>query len=150
MVVDPPPMKKFPLDREAAGFNIPYAVGGAMIKDRADYKYYHEDPLDDPEIMEFVRCFDYKPDPESDYPIHFPGELQVTLKNGQKIAKRIVASKGSPEWPMTPSEVENKFLDHALRVMTRGTANRLIETVMSLEKMADVSMLLNATSADAA
>ncbi|OPY75791.1 MAG: MmgE/PrpD family protein [Syntrophorhabdus sp. PtaU1.Bin058] len=144
LVIDPPTLQEYPLRRDVAGFSIPYAVAGAMIKGRADYAFYHEDPLDDPEIMSFVKRFDHAPDPDSDFPRHFPGELRVTLRDGRRIAKRIVASKGTPEWPMSRSEVETKFLDHASRVMSRDKANRLAETVSRIDDVKDVEELLDA------
>lgn len=149
LFIERPALYKYPLQRDVAGFSIPYAVAGAMIKGRADYAYYHEDPLDDPEILSFVRRFDHGKDPNSDFPQHFPGELRITLRDGRRVAKRIVASRGTPDWPMTRSEVGAKFLDHALRVMLRKRADRLAESIWQLEDVADVVELLNAATADA-
>ena len=148
LVIDPPGLHEFPLRREDAGISIPYAVAGVMIKGRADFAYYFEDPLDDPDIMSFVKRFDHGTDSDSDFPKHFPGELRVTLRDGRSVVKRVVASKGSPEWPMTPSEVEAKFMSHAERVMSEQRARHLADIVYNLESLDDVAKLLDATKTE--
>ncbi len=56
----------------AAQFSVPYVVALALATGRVDLASFHDDPLDDPEILRIAalaRCTD---DMLSDYPKHFP------------------------------------------------------------------------------
>lgn len=123
-----------PANAYRALFSVQYVVGLAFARGRVDLSAFYDEPLDSPDILgiaEKTLCMD---DPESDYPMHFPGEMIVHLKDGRVLRSRKPWSLGTPESPMQQAAIEDKFLANATRVITRKAAERLIDRVMRLEE----------------
>lgn len=54
--------------------------------------------------------------------------------------------RGSEEWPLTESEIVDKFKLLASKVLNQTKVDRLLETVLKLEKLEDASILSALTS----
>jgi hypothetical protein len=50
-------------------------------------------------------------------------------------------NRGSDAKPLSAADVERKFLDNALRVTSRGRAQRVLDLVMSLDRAESVEAL---------
>jgi 2-methylcitrate dehydratase PrpD len=123
-----------PANAYRALFSVQYVVGLALARGRVDLAAFHDEPLDAPDVLvlaDRIWCAD---DPQSDYPVHFPGEMIIHLKDGRVLRSRKPWSLGTPEWPMSQAAVEEKFLANATRVITSTAAERLIGRVMTLEQ----------------
>jgi 2-methylcitrate dehydratase PrpD len=59
-----------------------------------------------------------------------------------------MASKGTPENPMTRAEIETKFRRGAKDVLDPGAAERVIATVTRLEELKSSGTLMNLLRAD--
>jgi hypothetical protein len=88
------------------------------------------------------------PDPASDYPVHFPGEVVVHLKDGRELRVRKPASLGTQEVPLSRAGLEEKFLKNATRAITPQTAEKLIERIYALEKASSLSEVMTLCTAD--
>ena len=71
-----------------------------------------------------------------------PTNLTVKLKNGQVYTKRIDFARGMPQNPLTPLEIEAKFLDLATTVIPEKQAREIIKAVDNLEDMANIQSLI--------
>jgi len=67
--------------------------------------------------------------------------VEVTLSDGTRLAERVEAVRGTAANPMDRSEVVNKCRDLTAPVLGIATAERLIETVMTLETARDIRLL---------
>jgi 2-methylcitrate dehydratase PrpD len=76
-----------------------------------------------------------------DWEASSPAVVQITLRDGRRLTKRVDWPKGMPENPMTPEELEGKFLDLAEMRMPRERAERLCDLVNALERVDDVGQL---------
>jgi 2-methylcitrate dehydratase PrpD len=64
-------------------------------------------------------------------------ELEVQLRNGSSYSERVLHAKGSDKHPMTEEEVLQKFSVLASRVLSKHRVEKLRDTLLDLEKLAD-------------
>lgn len=67
--------------------------------------------------------------------------VALELKSGRSIQKRTYAVRGTPDNPMTPAEVHTKAEELMAPVLSAARAAEIIDTVMALETVADVTTL---------
>jgi len=67
--------------------------------------------------------------------------VEVTLTDGTQLSDRVEAVRGTVENPMSREEVVDKVRDLIAPVMGMPTCNKLIDTVLSLEKVKDIREL---------
>ncbi|MGA7803274.1 MAG: MmgE/PrpD family protein [Bradyrhizobium sp.] len=67
--------------------------------------------------------------------------VEVDLADGTHLSERVSAVRGTPRNPMTRDEVIEKARDLAAPVLGRDPATRLIDTVLDIEKLADIGTL---------
>lgn len=130
-----------PSEPYAAMFSVPYTVALALVSGQVDLAAFHDRGVHDPQVLALAERAFCAEDPSSDFPIHFPGEVRITLKSGEVVSHRVATSLGTPERPLGEVEIEAKFLANATRVMDQGAARRLMEAVWSVETLGDVAGL---------
>ena len=62
--------------------------------------------------------------------------VEVTLNDGSRLTERVEAVRGTAENPMTRDEVVRKCRDLTAPVLGAAVADRLIQTVLTLEQTA--------------
>jgi 2-methylcitrate dehydratase PrpD len=67
--------------------------------------------------------------------------VEITLADGTRLTDRVEAVRGTPRNPMPRSEVVDKASDLITPVIGPATTQKLIEAVMSLEKMKEIRAL---------
>ena len=123
-------------------FSVQYVVAVALTQGRVDLSTFYDESLDNPAVLAVAGKTYCLPDPASDYPVHFPGEVIVNLKDGRKLVCRKATSYGTPEWPLTRDAIEAKFMKNATRAISAGAAKALIDTVLHLEKAGSLSDII--------
>jgi 2-methylcitrate dehydratase PrpD len=132
-VAEPRERRIRPRTAYEALFSVPFVTATALLKGRVDLAAFHDEPLDDPALMALTAKTFVSDDPESDYPLHFPGEVIVHLRDGRSLRCRKPASYGSPDRPMERGAVVAKFMGNAIRAIEPSAAERLAACVLSLE-----------------
>jgi 2-methylcitrate dehydratase PrpD len=61
-------------------------------------------------------------------------QIDIALKNGKVVTRSSIEPKGEPTNPLTPDELETKFLAMTTMVIDEKQARRISELMMSLEK----------------
>jgi 2-methylcitrate dehydratase PrpD len=82
---------------------------------------------------------EYAIDAASTFPRHYSGEVEVTLDDGRKLRNRVAVNRGNPERPLTNAAIESKFFENAALTLPEGTARRIRDQVLSLEKVANAA-----------
>lgn len=126
-------------------FSVPYVVALALVRGRVDLAAFYDEPLDAADVLDLaarVTCVD---DPLSDYPAHFPGEVIVYLKDGRVLRARRSASLGTQEYPLSPDQVQAKFMSNASRVIDVRAAEKLQSLVMNIETQASLDEIMRLT-----
>jgi 2-methylcitrate dehydratase PrpD len=73
--------------------------------------------------------------------------LDITLKSGSTLSARVDAARGSASMPMTEEEVAEKFRDcAAFAGMSNDNAEKAIDLILNLEKVADIRALTSVLS----
>jgi len=68
--------------------------------------------------------------------------IEVETYDGRRLSSSVPFSKGLPENPMSPEEVEEKFRYLVDPVMPDGTSDAIIEAVAGVEKIAEIGDLV--------
>ena len=126
----------------SALFSVPYVVVLALVRGKVDLAAFYDEPLDRPEVLAITERTWCRDDPQSDYPLHFPGEVLVTLKDGRVLRSRKPCSLGTPEVPLSKQAVEEKFMSNATRAIDAGQAAQLIECVDTIETQPALAALM--------
>jgi 2-methylcitrate dehydratase PrpD len=141
MVGEPRDVRIKPRNSYDAMFSVPYVTALGLVKGEVDLASFHDLGVDDPEILALAAKTFIEPDPKSDFPAHFPGEVRITMRDGKVVSRRETTSTGTPDRPLSRREVEAKFLKNACRVVPREQAEKIIEAVMAIDKASDITHL---------
>lgn len=114
-------------------FSVQYVVALALVRGKVDLAAFHDVPLDAPDVLAVADKTWCVPDPASDFPKHFPGEVVVHLKDGRSLRCRKAASLGTPDVPLSTSAVQAKFMSNATRAISADAARSLMDKVMRIE-----------------
>jgi 2-methylcitrate dehydratase PrpD len=131
-----------PKDLMMAQYSIPFCVALSLYFDPTDPESFDERKLKDKNILAMMR----KVRLEADHEIEEKGwdraaRVTVTLKNKQRHTALVVHFKGTPGNPMSQTEVEEKARKLTRALLPAQKLARLIETINTLEKVADVSTI---------
>ncbi|MBI2858558.1 MAG: MmgE/PrpD family protein [Chloroflexi bacterium] len=132
-----------PQDTTAAQFSAAFTLAMCVIKRANGFHDYSDENLADPEIRKLARRVRVELDKEVDaaYPALRSVKVTIRLKNGTKYQEKLDGPRGTPENPITRSEIEGKFRNLTAAILDRGSATAIIEAVHSLEHLRDISEL---------
>lgn len=123
-------------------FSVPYVVALALVRGGVDLAAFYDEPLDDPRVLALAARTWCPPDPASDYPRHFPGEVRIALAGGRQLARREPVSRGTPERPLSTGEIEAKFFANATRAVPEVRAKRIAEMVWQIDTLPAIGALM--------
>lgn len=146
-VAEPRDLRIRPRSPYEALFSVPFVVALALVRGRVDLAAFHDEPLDAADLMALTEKTFVLDDPHSDYPLHFPGEVIVHLRDGRTVRCRKAASYGSPDLPMARDAVVAKFMANATRAIDPARAERLAQCVLRLENAASLDDLVGLCTA---
>lgn len=129
-----------PVDRRVAPetiydalFSIQFAVALALRDGRVDLASFYEQPLDDPEVRRLAALATCPVDTISDYPVHFPGEVRLTFKDGSVLQRRHASSRGTHEQPLSQAEVFGKMRGNLAHRWDDSAGDRVQQAVLDIE-----------------
>jgi 2-methylcitrate dehydratase PrpD len=138
-VCEPVASKRRPKNDYDAKFSIPYAVASGLVRGRLGLAEFLPAAFTEPRIEKLMDKVEYAIDAASTFPRHYSGEVEVTLDDGRKLRNRVAVNRGNPERPLTNAEIEAKFFENAALTLPEGTARRIRDQVLSLEKLANAA-----------
>ena len=130
-----------PADAYSAMFSVPYVVALALVTGKIDLAAFHDKGVDDPRVLALADRTSCSADPDSDFPVHFPGEVRIALRNGKSLSHRVATSLGTPERALGDADIEAKFMANATRVMSADAAGKIVRLVRRIEHVEQVSEL---------
>jgi 2-methylcitrate dehydratase len=130
-----------PQARETADHSIPYVVAVALTDGSVTLESYRPERIKDPELRPLMSKVQVGCDSAYDESwLTAPGyKIAIEFVNGQ--ARTIAVDRPRGHWldPVTDDELEEKFLDNALRLVDGSTARWLCDTIWNLPSAADLS-----------
>ena len=131
-----------PKDLMMAQYSIPFCVALSLYDDPTDPESFSEKKLKDKKILATMRKVRLKVDPEIEQKgWDRAARLTLVLANKQRVSKLIIHFKGTPGNPLSQAEVEDKARKLTRALLPTGQLERLVQTVNTLEKIADVSRI---------
>jgi 2-methylcitrate dehydratase len=142
-IIGSEPEKLRPTSRETADHSMFYCCAAALVDGDVTLATFDDERLTDSRLLDLVDRTTIVEDPalNAGYPKGIPNDITITLADGAKLRKRVDFPRGHAENPMTDEEVVAKFQRLADGVVTRSTADRLVEQVMAFDKLKDTAAL---------
>jgi len=75
------------------------------------------------------------------YPTKFPARVTITLKDGRKLTSQRDFPKGDPQEPLSPAEINAKFLDNAAARYSTSEATELARLIRALPEIGNPARL---------
>ncbi|MDP7651071.1 MAG: MmgE/PrpD family protein [Rhodospirillales bacterium] len=118
-----------------AQMSMPFSLAVAAFKGKIDEGDITEKSLDDPALQALAAKVTVEADAAmtAAFPADWPADVRVETTDGRNFERHVAQPKGEPEAPMSPAEVEAKFLGLATEAMPKTQARSIIETVAKLD-----------------
>jgi 2-methylcitrate dehydratase PrpD len=144
LVADPIEKKRHPETIVDAQFSMPFGAAVAVVFGNAGLDQYTTEALHSKDVLDIMACVDCYKDSSLDglYPSKWPAEAIIETTDGKTFTSRIEYPKGDPENPLSWEDIQDKFLNMVSTVYSTKQANNIIGCVVNLEKIENVSSVL--------
>lgn len=128
-----------------ARLSVPFCIALAVVEGKVSLQNFTKDKINDPRINTLMKKIAIKGDPELNklYPEKFPAQVEVITEDGKIYSETQHYPKGSYKNPLTQEELQEKFLNLATTTFPKEEAQRIMDTVFSLDKLKNISILTN-------
>jgi 2-methylcitrate dehydratase PrpD len=128
-----------------AKFNIAFCVATAINSGHVDLDDFTDEKINNPEILRLMENISLQSNPELTrlYPKKWPSRVQIEFENGKKYEGYCEYPKGDPENPFSEKELIDKFDKLCENIITEDEKNRIIDLILTLEKLDDVTKIFN-------
>ncbi len=142
MICKPWDLKTAPITGYDARFSLPYAVCIMLYKGKAGAAEFDANEWTHEPIRDLMSKVSYKVNP--DYSVKdMPGSVKITMSDGRVLAHELPKVRGDRDQPFSEDEIIEKFLG-CTEHLGESQAMRLVDAVLSMEKLEDVGVLVNA------
>ena len=126
-----------------AKFNLPFCVATAIYSGHVALEDFDEERIKKPEIMRLMEIISLKSDPEltMQYPKKWPARVEIELADGERCDGYCEYPKGDPENPLSENDLIAKFHKLCGDAISEGEKSRIIDMVLNLERVDDVSKI---------
>jgi 2-methylcitrate dehydratase PrpD len=127
----------------AAQTSLPYCLAVAMLRGRLTPDEFREDVIRDPVTRQFARqrvrpVLDEALELRRAGRLDFGGRAVVGLADGRVLTREVDVPRGHPRNPMTPAEMEGKFMNLARGALGDAGARQLRDAIQGIEHVEDV------------
>lgn len=133
VVCEPLANKRRPRSTYDARFSLPFALSAALGRGRLTMDEVSEELIGDAQILQLCDRVSYVVDPNSAFPRHYSGTLEITLKGGRTVRHAEPINRGHPDNPLSREDVIAKFQATASRAVTRDKFQKLAEATLALD-----------------
>jgi 2-methylcitrate dehydratase PrpD len=125
---------EYPRDAAQARFSLPYLVAVALVRGDAGVGAFTADALGDALVADLAARVRAEAEPgfDRDYPESRRAELDVRLRDGERLTIRQEHASGDPELPLTARRLEEKFLGNAVFALGEAGADELRDAILAL------------------
>jgi 2-methylcitrate dehydratase PrpD len=133
VVCEPAAGKKQPASDAQARTSLQFSLAEALVTGRLDALSYSDTALRDPRILALAQRVEYSIDDAAPDSRHFKGWVVAMTRDGRRCEKIEPFNRGSPDHPLRPDEVREKFQRNAATRIRSDAAAALEEFVMGFE-----------------
>lgn len=132
-----------PLSVLQAQMSAQYALAVAILDGQALIDQFSAGRIGRPDVVDLAKKVEFAIDPEIDriYPDVFAGRVEIILRDGTRLDRRVDLPRGSVENPLPEADLLAKFHALADRGIGQERADRIVELVQGIEELRDVREL---------
>jgi 2-methylcitrate dehydratase PrpD len=133
-----------PKNDEEARFSLSHSIAACFLDKKPWIESYSNERVNNPQVRAIRDKVKMVVHPEWATPdLPWGGEIHIAIKmkNGTEYKK--VCPKPTDPIILSDEEVMDKYMKCALRVLSRNRAEQIAETILSLEKVQDISELMS-------
>lgn len=129
-----------------ARVSVPYCIAVAAVDGRLGQAQFAPSRIRERVVQDVLARTDVVADPELTalYPDKFPARVTITLTDGRKLQETRHFPKGDPQDPLTPAEIEDKFVQNLAFRFSEAEARRLAALIRDLPGARDVRAVARA------
>jgi 2-methylcitrate dehydratase len=144
------PSKYEPTTKETADHSLPYVIAVAAVDGNVLPEAFTEEKLRDKRIWELLPKIKVVADPEIDalFPRVKRARVTITTLDGERHTAETDHAKGSPEDPLSDSEIEAKFKANVEGIMSVDRADRIREATWAFETCEDIEAYMGLMVSD--
>jgi 2-methylcitrate dehydratase PrpD len=125
-------------------FSLEFCIAVALKERDAGLRQFTDSKVQEPGIQQLLKRVKKEVTEEAGkkgtaYPTAI---LTVLMKDGKNYSCRVEKRKGSPVNPLSPKEVMDKFMECAHLNYSPNRSQRIMDTVMNMEKVKDIGELI--------
>jgi 2-methylcitrate dehydratase PrpD len=123
----------YPVTIENAKFSLPFLMAYALLYGPPRIAAFTEEAIADEKTRALAKLVSGSIDPEFGNEMKVtPGRVTVTLKDGESVERMKVYNIGTTQVPMSPAQVEAKFMDCATRAVSEANAQKIFADLNEL------------------
>ncbi|HET6926498.1 MAG TPA: MmgE/PrpD family protein [Hyphomicrobiaceae bacterium] len=142
-ICEPLANKRRPANAYDAQFSLPYLVAASLVRGKFTLAELEPDALGDERIQRLCDLVDYEVDPNSTFPRHYSGEVEIALKDGRRLVRREAMNRGCADRPLSNADIVDKFMGNARMSLSAREADVVRHAVLGLEQARDVRPLID-------
>ena len=125
----------YPHSIESAKFSMPYIGAWTALYGAPSIRTFTEKAIEDPRVKAFAPKISHHVDAEFANELEqAPGRVVVTMKDGSRHEKKVWYASGTSQNPMTPAQIEAKFLDCARQTTSEARGRAIFGWVSAIAK----------------
>lgn len=127
-------------------FSMPFCLALALTEGKVALDHFTDQKVSDPVIVKLMGKTTLYVDPELakiGYRGTFNTIVKICLNDGREYVKRLDHSKGSPENPLSETELFDKYADCAGRLLSEEKVSRSVKILKDIQQSADLTDLMN-------
>jgi len=127
-----------------AGFSAPFLIAVLLLEGGITPEMFCDEKVKSGPVQEMMKRVHTRVDPESDknYPRKKQATVEIRTREGKVYSQRLDGFRGEPEWPLTRSEIEEKFMGLASGVIGKQKAEEIVNFISCLEKRNSLASFL--------
>jgi len=130
-----------PKNGSEAKFSMQYCMSTALLKGQLTLEDFRDEMVLDPKVQDLLAKIRLVHSRERLQGADSAQEVIVKLKDGRECSHHVKEPKGDPKNPMTDDELFEKFRDCAKRRLKTEKIEKIIESIMEIDKLANIKEL---------
>jgi 2-methylcitrate dehydratase len=137
------PSKYDPQTRETADHSLPYCIAVTIVDGSVTPESFNMEKIKDPEIRSYLNKINVIADPsfEKTFPELKKSGVEIITKSRQTYKLEVDFPLGDYREPMDDDTFYAKFDSMVLPLMSKAVRDKIVDSILNLEKIEDVSQL---------
>jgi 2-methylcitrate dehydratase PrpD len=142
LVAEPVTEKRRPSTPFHGRFSLQHSIAEAMMQGTLDKRSFQTRNLNDRKLNELADKVHAVADPLATDRSQLGGSVEIQLEDGRKVSFTVHHMRGMPQNPMTADDIVRKFRLNVTDLMSDAQSDRIIDMIMSLERMSGIQQLI--------